>query len=165
MTLHELLDIHVRATKRVGKTLAPGEDFAPLLGAWRNDELVSTAVVVLPPDRTARHAQHAVAMNFLREQQATAYTMVIAMWMSGKVLTRNELTEWLASEKNVSDRDDRIDAVVCVAGDKEQTLTVEFEVIRSQSGRILHLRKIEKPPGVTMGLFLDLLIESPARVN
>jgi hypothetical protein len=159
LTLEKMLDVHIRCVCLVASSVEPGGDVAPLLGAWRDGKLVATVNVEIPENRAHRPYAHAAAMQFLEERQADAYTMALTMWTVE--LTRDEFGAHMRSGKSVGERDDRVEAIVCIAGDKKQTLSADLLIVRSPSGRISHLRRREDLPSGSekTGLFHDLLLQ------
>jgi hypothetical protein len=161
MTLEELFETHIGAVRMLAVKVEPHGDIASMLGTWRDGKLISAACIDVPDEREERQRMHERMMEILALMQADAYTLAMAAWVSPK-LSRQELAAHLSAGMGVADRADRQEVIVAIAGNREETLSADLEIVRSPNGRISHLKRRERQPGVvTMGLFHDLLLRPP----
>jgi len=160
MNLPKLLEVHIGLIRRIVRSgvIPPCGDLLPMCAAFRSDaSFIAVVSVELTPDRAQRQSQHVRMMQWLQEQGAAAYGWAAPAW--GVTVPAASLA--MVTAEGVEKHPDRQETVVCVVGDKDETLSMELLIMRGADGRILELKET-RISRATTGLFHDMLLQPRA---
>ena len=166
MNLERILDLHIAAVRKIVSVLPPCGDLKPMCGAWGSDgKLIIVTGVELTVDQAQRRNQHDEMVRWLKIQRAAAYTWAAPGWRalipSDNMAARQASIVAGGGVQNLANREE---VIICIVGDKSQTISADLDVERDRTGRITQLRRGETSRDASTGLFYDLLLE-PKTVN